>query len=356
MDFPGEKLLIRLWETVERSGVGLAQPWHLTRVAKAEAIAASYRMVAIAEAEKKIAEILKEPPNDLATPLLLTAKDNAPNLEESKREPVFDLNEFARQATRSQTLEYLRKEVNIEKAVLHAEQALKDDSTDPPDSVVDADWFFRWRDFAGGMSSEALQQLWGNVLAGELKNPGSFAFRTLDFLRSLSQDEAKLIERLACTVIEKVRVIYAWHRAPLAEAEPIPNHLSSSELALLDELGVISGFSSMGYFDNAEPFHTQDGRHVHLLACMNRGLFMLTENPKKTTGLAFYQLTKLGESLMQLIHAAPNEAYLWSLGEMLARGGFEVEIVDVVPYSDNTRRTLNGVSIPAAAKSAANPD
>jgi hypothetical protein len=347
MDFPGEKLLIRLWETVEKSGAGLVQPWHLMRVAKAEAVAASYKMIAIAEAEKKIAEILREPSENFLAPLLLDEKDTNLSHDEIKREPIFDINAFTRQTTRAQVVEYLRKEVNIEKAVLHAEKALENDPADPPDSAVDIDWFFRWRDSAGGMSSEALQQLWGNVLAGELKTPGAFTFRTLDFLRSLSQDEAKLIERLACTVIERVRVVHGWHSSPLAEAEPIPNHLSVSEIVLLEELGVISGVSSMGYFDDAEPFHTQDGRHIHLLACMNRGIFLLTENPKKTTGLAFYRLTKLGESLMQLVHAPPNEAYLWSLGEVLARGGFEVEIVDVVQNSDNTRRTLNGVSIPA---------
>jgi hypothetical protein len=108
MDFPGEKLLIRLWETVEKSGAGLVQPWHLMRVAKAEAVAASYKMIAIAEAEKKIAEILREPSENFLAPLLLDEKDTNLSHDEIKREPIFDINAFTRQTTRAQVVEYLR--------------------------------------------------------------------------------------------------------------------------------------------------------------------------------------------------------------------------------------------------------
>jgi len=345
MAWPGEKLLIRLWDTVEKSGVGLAQPWQLARVAKAEAAAVGHRMVVIAAAEQRIAFLRNRSAAPPQETMLLGNGESKSELD--KVEPSFDFDLFSRQVTKAQTLEYLQKEVNIEKAIAHAESVLQNDSSEPPNLEVGPDWFFRWRDSASGVSSESLQQLWGNVLAGEIRSPGSFTYRTLDFLRSLSQDEAKLIEALTCTVIERIRIIYGKSWQPLAEPEKIPNQLGPPELALLEELGVVGGFSSMGYIDQAEPFHTTDGRNIHLLTCANRGLLLTTDDPKKVTGLGFYRLTKLGESLMQLVRVVPNEAYLWSLGELLARDGFKVELVDVIHNSNGTRNVKNSVPVPS---------
>ena len=68
--------------------------------------------------------------------------------------------------------------------------------------TVDEDWLFRWRDAASLVSSEELQALWGRVLAGEIKSPGSFSLRTLEFLKNISHEEALTIAKLAPFVID----------------------------------------------------------------------------------------------------------------------------------------------------------
>lgn len=60
------------------------------------------------------------------------------------------------------------------------------------DEPVDFDWLMRFFDAVGNISNEELQKLWGNVLAGEVKNPGNFSLRTLDIVRNMTQKEAKL--------------------------------------------------------------------------------------------------------------------------------------------------------------------
>ena len=47
------------------------------------------------------------------------------------------------------------------------------------------------------MSSEELQTLWGRTLAGEIKSPGSYSLRTLDFLKNLSHKPG-VPDRQAC--------------------------------------------------------------------------------------------------------------------------------------------------------------
>lgn len=342
MDWPGEKLLLRLWDTIEKSGTGLLRPWQLKRIAKAEADAESSRIFVIAAAEKRIAAL--RAPN-LSEASLLTGSDN-PEGSPSRIEPTFDIATIPHNAKTSQTIEHLRREINIEKAIAHAESTVQHDNSEPPDKDIDMDWFFRWREYAGGMSSNDLQQLWGNVLAGELKAPGLFPYRTLDFLRNLSQDEAKLIERLATTVIDRHRVVYGLHQDLFGDPAPIPNQLMHHEMVLLEELGILTGTSTMGYVDSAEPFHRADGMYCYLLACGSRGIVAASEDPKKRTGLAFYRLTKLGMNVLQLVQAPPDETFLRNLGEMFSTRGFKVEIGDVIPLNDGKQRFCNSIQIP----------
>ena len=343
MDLPGEKLLTRLWDTIERSGTGLLRPWQMKRVGQAESEIASNRILLIAAAEKQAEALRTSGLPEL--PLLPLSKVGVSDPTATKIDPTFDLTFIAQQSTTSQAIEYLRREVNIEKAISHAENMLQQDNTEPATQAIDMDWFFRWREYSGRMASDTLQQLWGNVLTGEIKAPGSFAYRTLDFLQSLTQEEAKLIERLAATVVDGFGFIHGRSMPLLATKKVSASPLHEGELALLEELGILSGVSALGFVDNHEPHHTADGRHIHIFACNGRGILATTDDPKKKSQLEFYRLTKLGQNILQLVQAAPDEAYLLSLGQLLADDGFKVEIGDVIDIGNGTRGFNNPVTV-----------
>ena len=74
---------------------------------------------------------------------------------------------------------------------------IEDQEPDPSVKNIEDDWLYAWRENAGRVSSEELQKLWGQVLAGEVKNPGSCSLRAMDFLRALSKQEAQLINKIA---------------------------------------------------------------------------------------------------------------------------------------------------------------
>jgi hypothetical protein len=340
MGFPGESLLIRLWDTLEKSGVGLFQPWQSKRVGKAEAEVAANRILAIGLAEKKIAELKSGVSSD-ALQLELAGQEK-PTVALVRAEPEMDFSDITWNSARSQTIEQLRREVNIEKAIANAEHVLSQDSASAPKEEVDADWFFRWRECAGGMSNEQLQQLWGNVLAGELKAPGSFTYRTLDFLRNLSQDEAKLIERLASIAFDRRAIYYGLAKGKFnMQSTSFPEILHSGEMILLDELGLVNGVSTMGYIENADPLKAGDGRLFHLLECNGRGILATTDDPKKPTALQFYLLTKLGRSVLRLVQTVPDESNLLEIAKALADVGFEVKVGDVSEHPAGGRSFTN---------------
>ncbi len=127
----------------------------------------------------------------------------------------------------------MRGEINGSKAVIFAEDILSNDSQIPPERPIDEDWLFTWRDLAGKVSAKDLQRLWGGILAGEVKSPGSFSIRTLEFLRGLSKSDAEQISHLARYVVEGCII--------RSQSEYLKTHgISFSTMLNMQDLGLLS--------------------------------------------------------------------------------------------------------------------
>lgn len=93
---------------------------------------------------------------------------------------------------------------NFLKIAQFADAILSDNDTDScreNQTEYDFDWFIRFFDAAGYISNQEMQQLWAQVLAGEISNHGLFSFRTLETLRNLNQREAKLFQAVSKLVL-----------------------------------------------------------------------------------------------------------------------------------------------------------
>lgn len=65
-------------------------------------------------------------------------------------------------------------------------------SSDP----VSQSWVNRFFDIAENISEQDIQEIWGKILAGEVKQPGSYSLRTLDTLQYLTHEDAELFARV----------------------------------------------------------------------------------------------------------------------------------------------------------------
>jgi hypothetical protein len=94
-------------------------------------------------------------------------------------------------------LHQLNREAILESAAaeLAAEQQV---SSEP----VNQDWVNRFSRYSEDISTEDVQTLWGKILAGEVKQPGSFSLRTLDVLSNLSRQEAESFTKICSYIIE----------------------------------------------------------------------------------------------------------------------------------------------------------
>ena len=324
MEAPGEGLVIRLWETVVEKGIGgLLSPWQTRRTERARIDVRREERLALAQAERDIEQIRSGRKRFTTDHQLV----EGPPEDETAAGQAAASGTLAATAQRNLLLEQMRAEVNLGKALLQAEAELEDDAQTPPDGTVDDDWLHRWRDSASKVSSETLQTLWGRVLAGEVKAPGAFSLRTLEFLKNLSQEEARRIEKLAPFVIDN-SFVFSDNQDAL-ESEGI----SFSSLVELQDLGMIT--------------QAMAGLRVTLqIPRSGRGLFsynrvlIVTPDAEKNAelNLAVYRLTSLGSQVLRLGSFTTRDTYFRSVGEEIKRQGFKVVLARYVPVTDSEAR------------------
>jgi hypothetical protein len=282
MGWPGEALLIKLWETLAEKGVGsLLKPWQMRREGLASIELRRAEMLALAAAEKEAEEIR-------------SGKKIVPVAEEIRQriEPVLGEILVDRVMSARVIADAVRQEVNVAKAITHAEQELKDDPQAAPKEEVDPDWLYRWRDYAGNVSTDELQALWGRVLAGEVKSPGRYSYRTLEFVRNLS-------------VREKHGVNFGF-------------------LLRMQGLGLLTGVDSFGL--NVTYKSAVTGRFAKPLSSHGRALLVKNADPEKRLQLEIYGVTDLGTQVLSLGNFEPHLPYLLAIGEEIQRKGFEVSL------------------------------
>lgn len=345
MEFPGERLVIKLWETLAEKGIGsLLAPWQTAREGRASNEVRREELLMLAQAEVDAVDIRagrKRLERDgtlrLITSTLPDGNESIPDAL-GRLEPTISLQSLAEVSLRNNAAEEARREINAAKAIIYAEEVLSNDSQIPPDRSIDDDWLYTWRDYAGRVSTEDLQQLWGKILAGEVKSPGSYSIRTLEFLRGLSKEEADQISKLAGYVIEG-RIVRSLKQY-LEE-----NGITLGLLLVMQELGLLSGVESIGL--NSEYKSVVPERFLLPLRSNGKVLVVEHDDPTKVLKLEVYLLTGVGGQLFGLGSFPPNIDYLRLVGKEIAKKGFSVHLADWVQTTETVGNYFNKEKIDA---------
>lgn len=322
MDLPGEKLLIKLWESLVEKGVGsLLSPWQAIREGRARNEVRRQEFLMLAQAEKDAADIRAGKKQLRADgTLLLTNDQQMITPENIKRiEPTRALSDAIEYGKRAAADTAARSEINASKAILFAEEQLAHDTQAPPTRDIDEDWIFMWREYAGKVSTEDLQKLWGSVLAGEVKAPGRYSIRTLEFLKSLSKPEAEMISRLASYVIDG--------RVARAQAAYLDSKgMDFEKLLMMQDLGVVSGVEAIGL---ATTYSSGDkGKFLKAFVSHNKVLVVEHNDPTKTLRFGCYMLTAVGRQILGLGSFEPDVEYMRLIGKEFMKEGFTVKLAD----------------------------
>jgi hypothetical protein len=246
--FPGEALLVRWSEIVERLGVGLFSPVQIRREGKAHAEVRRHEMLLDAQTRRELPDVMAGRLILDRSGKLLPPPRGAGHGEERK-EPqlIFPHQEepLLITAQRRELADATYRLLNLRKTVVLAEEEFDQtagdngvSSAEEATPAIDLDWLYRWKELAERVSIEEMQRLWAKILVGEFSHPGSYSLRTLNLLFSLNKAEAELITEAAKFCIKgynKDLVIYK-HSEYLAT-----RGLTFHHLLALEDLRILTG-------------------------------------------------------------------------------------------------------------------
>lgn len=320
----GEKLLIKMWETLANGGIGsLASPWQIKRKGKAYAEVRRDELLLLAQAQVD-ADQIKEGKKKLLPDGRLIAL-GGPNMNEEndidylgRIEPIVDLGDIVQKIEQQKKAEEIQQEININRTIVLAEDELLRSQQEASEENVDPDWIIRWREHAKNTHNEELRKIWARTLAGEVKSPGSYSMRTLEFIKNLSQEEAVAISKLGQFVIRNT--IFKCKR--LEEAG-----VDFSFLLQMDDLGILIGVQG-GQASGLELTMKTGESEKYSSNLVNRNLILLVESddPSKVIKLGCYQVSRIGVELLSLGDFSADILYMKQIGENIKNQGFEVKI------------------------------
>ncbi len=152
---------------------------------------------------------------------------------------------------------------------------------------VNQDWLNRFQTIVEDVSDDEMQNLWAQILAGEIKRPQSCSLRTLDILRNLSTEEAVLFTK-HCSNIMNGMLVTQFDKANV------------TEYGVLSEAGLI-------VLNPLERTYTVQKNDLSLpiLVDVDNDIFIKMKNTEneKTFKISHYALSKAGKELSQLVRS-----------------------------------------------------
>ena len=136
------------------------------------------------------------------------------------------------------------KQRNREAVAAAGVDHLQDNGAFPSDTAGPSDdWMNVFEQIAERANSDALRDILGKVLAGEIREPGAFSFRTLQFMAILDRDLARLTQRARNWATSVNHIVYT------DEMTRSPN---LDVLSVLDDVGlvrILPGYAFTTQFD-----------------------------------------------------------------------------------------------------------
>lgn len=344
---PVSTLVEKLWETIGTKGISaLCKPGQIRREGIANIEIERKRMLIMAQTEKEAEEVKSGKAmvslTDFSNPKVISLEGSKQYDTSDRMEPYFNMENLTKAMSTKLIANEIHKEVNIAKALFIAEDVLSSDKSKPVQENIEDDWLYRWRDSAATSSSEQLQDLWGRILAGELKSPGSYSLRTVDFIKNLTQKEASKIQKLFSFILFD-NIIKSNIQDDKFPNDYLKENLNYRYLAEMQSLGILSGVDSLGLTLTLRSLRKEIFFNYYMY---NEKVMQIThEDPNNTLKLGVISITPLGHELRSLCPVTIDSNYLNHVINIIKTLGFTVFIGDCMQDENGNRYYQNNVMV-----------
>lgn len=193
-------------------------------------------------------------------------------------------------------------------AVIEKAQSHFTEGEQVSDEPIDEGWENRFFNIVEEISDDELREIWGRVLAGEIKKPKSYSLRTLECLRNLNKEEASLIVKVAPYYVNND---FIYKNCPISLVE---NYV-------LQECGILLDDGNSIQFGFRVDAHTN---HALVLDCENALVMQNDSDNIIKCDLRIFKLSTAGKEIMNLITIDKDirDSFIKSLVNDLYAQGF----------------------------------
>lgn len=302
---PAEKLIDAV-----SAGIGkLYEPRHKRKMADATA----YEISVIGDAMRNAADL----------PVVYNQEGVAINSE--------DFGRLMQRAGTRLVLQETIKQHNIESIIDNAYEILEKEDTCSSEPVEQG-WINRFFDSVADVSNEDLQQMWGKVLAGEIKKPKSFSLRTLNVMRNLSQEDAMIFQKIMPLVVRSEGNVFVS-----SDKNVLNKHdIYFADIIHLDECGLLSS-------DSMVSLQPEISKSITKCLYNNKHIAIITGTSEEPYRIRFgvYSLTTAGCELFRILNNEANEEILSELSEHIAKSNNKKTSIDMYKVNCITDKRIS---------------
>ena len=245
-----------------------------------------------------------------------------------------DYRALAERANNRLMFQEMRKQQNIESIVEKAYKEVETFTEVSSDPVGD-DWIVRFFNSVEDVSDEKLQEIWGKILAGEIKKPRSSSLRTLDILKNLSVSEAVLFDKVSSCFLRSGPSVFVPNTTDLWTQQ----NIKYRDLIALSDAGIINlSLVDITLYINSD-------KNIIYNNSIMGVLLSSSENSPNSIVIDTYFLTEAGKDLSQVSSCDLTKCREFSLAyfRKLKNGNKDVSVsaYDVISIDgDNIRHSL----------------
>jgi len=205
--------------------------------------------------------------------------------------------DFGRRVLENFTADLARKQANRDGVASEAIEDLRENSAadSAPSGQIEDDWLNVFSSHAENASSEHLQKMWGKVLSGEIRRPGSFSLSTLRFISELDQQIATIFES---SIRERIGGQFLL-KADKLKGEPLLNLVFLEEVGLLQHVAGVGCLTLTYKYDDQGWFRFREGN-----------LVLICKGPENSdVPVEVIKITRTGQEIAKILPmASPKEA------------------------------------------------
>jgi hypothetical protein len=214
------------------------------------------------------------------------------------------------------------RQKNIDDVVDIAANQLKGENEVPKDKVS-VDWATRFFNTVQDISEDEMKLIWGKLLAGEVKSPGSYSLRAIELLKNLTPDEALLFTEVSKFAFKRAREII------IIQSDNINNDfgLTFDKILTLTDAGLLKPI-----IDTAIDLAPLNGAEEVIFTYGNYAVKAIVKSEGQ---IATYIYTTAGSQIYKLIdNPEVNLDYLRKVLQSISNDNVKFQIYKITKWND----------------------